>query len=171
MPSPNTITANKLNRLIGTQNAPVLIDVRIDEDFEADPRLIPTSHRHSHRDITEWAPAFAGQAVGDRFDAALFDMEDVFWSHRGERCTFDIMVEEFGLTSPALSHIRGADTARLDLAPEAPGLLAAPLRLSHTYADDLERLDASMSLYDGLYRWRGDVQNEGHDWPPRKAKA
>ena len=76
-------------------------------------------------------------AVGERFDAAPFDIENVFWSHRGELCTFDVMVEEFGLATPPLLRlatiVRGADTARLDLAPEAPGLLAASLGLSRMY--------------------------------------
>jgi hypothetical protein len=53
----------------------------------------------------------------------------VFWSHRGELCTFDVMVREFGLATPALGRlalmVRAADTARVDLSPEAPGLLAA----------------------------------------------
>ena len=35
------ISAEKLSRLIGTPNAPALIDVRTDEDFAADPRLVP----------------------------------------------------------------------------------------------------------------------------------
>ncbi len=102
-------------------------------------------------------------------------MEDVFWSHRGERCTFDVMVKEFGLASPALLHlatiVRGADTNRLDLAPESPGLLAASLGLSRVFADDLKQLDASMALYDGLYRWCRDARSESHDWPPRKSKG
>lgn len=63
-----------------------------------------------------------------------FDVEDTFWSHRGELCTFDVMLAEFGLTMPALDRlariVRGADTARPDLAPEAPGLLAASDRKS-----------------------------------------
>ena len=46
MPSPNEITIPQLSRLIGTHEAPVLIDVCIDDDFNADPRLIPTSFRH-----------------------------------------------------------------------------------------------------------------------------
>ena len=76
-------------------------------------------------------------AVGERFGAAPFDIENVFWSHRGELCTFDVMIEEFGLATPPLLRlatiVRGADTARLDLAPEAPGLLAASLGLSRMY--------------------------------------
>src|SRR6478735_1340257 len=63
--------------------------------------------------------------VADRFGATPFDVEGVHWGHRGEACTFDAMVEEFGLATPALSRlaaiVRAADTARLDLAPEAAG--------------------------------------------------
>jgi hypothetical protein len=97
----------------------------------------------------------------------------VFWSHRGERCTFDAMVEEFGLaTAPLLrlaTIVRGADTARPDLAPEAPGLLAASLGLSRMYADDLAQLEAGMALYDAFYRWCRDATDETHNWPAKKA--
>jgi len=115
------------------------------------------------------------RAVGDRFDATPFDVEDVFWSHRGELCTFDVMVEEFGLaTEPLLrlaSIVRGADTARLDLAPEAPGLLAASLGLSRMYADDLDQLEAGMGLYDAFFRWCRDAMDETHNWPTNKPGA
>jgi rhodanese-related sulfurtransferase len=40
MSAPNLIKSDKLARLIGTPSAPVIIDVRTEEDFEADPRLI-----------------------------------------------------------------------------------------------------------------------------------
>ena len=65
--------------------------------------------------------------------------------------------------------MRGADTARLDLAPEAPGLLAASLGLSRMYADDLAQLEAGMALYDAFYRWCRDATDETHNWPDRKA--
>jgi len=47
------------------------------------------------------------QAVAERFGAVPFDIEGegVFWSHRGERCTFDVMIEEFGLSTPALDRL------------------------------------------------------------------
>ena len=94
-----------------------------------------------------------GAGVAERFGATPFDIEGegVFWSHRGELCTFDVMVEEFGLGGAAgrCAHlariVRGADTARLDLAPEAAGLLAASLGLSRMYADDLAQLEAGMA--------------------------
>ena len=114
-------------------------------------------------------------AVAERFGAAPFDIDGVFWSHRGERCTFDIMIEEFGLASPALDRlatiVRAADTARLDLAPQAAGFLAASLGLSRMFKDDLAQLDAGMLLYDAFYRWCRDASGETHNWPTSKVKA
>jgi rhodanese-related sulfurtransferase len=114
--------------------------------------------------------------VAERFGGAPFDIDDtgVFWSHRGELCTFDVMVEELGLATPPLLHlaklVRGADTARPDLAPEAAGLLAASLGLSRIYADDLAQLDAGMLLYDAFYRWCRDATEETHNWPTNRPK-
>ena len=113
-------------------------------------------------------------AVAERFDAIPFDIEGVPWSHRGEFCTFDVMIDEFGLAFPALQKlatiVRGADTARPDLAPEVAGLLAASLGLSRMYADDLEQLDAGMLVYDALYRWCRDAGDETHNWPGTGAR-
>lgn len=268
----NTISPDKLARLIGTPGCPILIDVRTEDDFQADPRLIPGAHRRSHGNVTSWAPGLAGQTVvvicqkgekisegvaawlrhagatanvleggaeawrkaelplvpnarlpardaagrtvwvtrarpkidriacpwlirrfvdpravflfvaasqvqgvAEQFDATPFDIEHVHWSHRGDLCTFDVMVEEFGLATRPLLHlatiVRAADTARLDLSPEAPGLLAASLGLSRAYADDLEQLQAGLTLYDAFYRWCRDATDETHNWPSHKAKT
>lgn len=109
------------------------------------------------------------QAVADRFGATPFDIEGVRWSHRGDRCTFDTMVEAFGLSTPAMDRlatvVRAADTDRHDLAPQAAGLLALSVGLSRLYRDDLAQLEAGMGLYDALYRWARDGFDEGHDWP------
>ena len=109
--------------------------------------------------------------VAERFGAAPFDIESegVFWSHRGELCTFDTMVAEFGLGDmQALQRlaiiVRGADTARPDLAPQAAGLLAVSLGLSRMFADDLAQLDAGMLVDDALHRWCRDAVDETHDW-------
>ena len=109
--------------------------------------------------------------VAERFGATPFDIagDGVVWSHRDDRCTFDVMVEEFGLAGHApLARlaviVRGADTARPELAPQAAGLLAASLGLSRMYADDLAQLEASMGLYDAFYRWCRDATEETHDW-------
>ena len=116
--------------------------------------------------------------VAERFGATPFDVDGAFWSHRGEKCTFDTMVEDFGLTSiDALARlaliVRGADTARPEIAPQAAGLLAASLGLSRIYSDDLEQLNAGMLIYDAFYRWCRDAVDETHDWvshKPRQAR-
>lgn len=48
MAAPTDITTQQLFRLIGTPACPVLIDVRIDEDVQADPRLLPGAARHPY---------------------------------------------------------------------------------------------------------------------------
>jgi hypothetical protein len=115
------------------------------------------------------------EGVAERFSAAPFDVEGVFWSHRGETCTFDVMVEEFGLaTTPLLrlaAIVRGADTGRMDVAPQAAGLLAASLGLSRMYSDDLMQLEAGMALYDAFYRWCRDAMEETHTAHSKKSRA
>lgn len=109
------------------------------------------------------------EGVAQRFGAMPFDIEGVFWSHREALCTFDVLLTEFGLSTPALDRlaliVRGADTARLDLAPECAGLLAASLGLSRMYPDDLAQLEAGIALYDAVYRWARDATDERHNWP------
>jgi rhodanese-related sulfurtransferase len=267
MSAPNSLTPDKLFRLIGRPDTPALVDVRSEADAAADPRLVPGARRLAAEAVATWAPAYAGQAavvmcaegharsegvaawlrtvgvraevlegglaawraaglplvpeaaipprgadgvtlwvtrarpkidriacpwlirrfvdplarflyvvpsevmaVADRFGATPFDIDaDIPWTHRGEGCSFDVMVTEFGLgTEPLLrlaTIVRGADTARPDLAPEAAGLLAASLGLSRMFADDLEQLDAGMLLYDAFYRWCRDATGETHNWP------
>lgn len=110
--------------------------------------------------------------VAEKFGATPFDVEGVSFSHRGELCSFDVMIEAFGLTSEPLTRlaaiVRGADTARPDLAPECAGLLAASLGLSRMHADDLAQLGAGMALYDAFYRWARDAVDETHNWPAAK---
>jgi hypothetical protein len=253
-------------RLIGTPQAPVIVDISIDPDFSDDPYLIPGSFRHSHDDLPGLRAHLAGRpcvvtcqkgiklsqglvawlraegqpaqylsggmyawrdhpgapripaaslpaavgthtlwvtrhrpkidriacpwlirrfvdpdarflfvspsevtGVADRFGATPFDVEDVFWSHRGPNCTFDTMLDEFQLRTKALDLlsqvVRGADTNRHDLAPQAAGLLAISVGLSRQFRDDQAQLDVGIMLYDALYRWARDGQAEGHDWP------
>ncbi|MFG1183239.1 chromate resistance protein ChrB domain-containing protein [Xanthobacter aminoxidans] len=266
MPSNTEITVAQLGRLVGLPTAPVIIDVRTEDDFAADRQMLPAGRRRSHANVADWGPALAGRSVVvvcqkghkisqgvaawlrlqgvaaetleggfaawrdsggllfsevalpprdaagrtvwvtrarpkvDRiacpwlirrfidpdaaflfvgasevegvaaaFGAAPFDIDGAFWSHRGEGCTFDTMIEEFGLRSPMLDRlaviVRAADTARLDLSPQAAGFLAASLGLSRMYREDLQQLDAGMLLYDAFYRWCRDAVEETHNWP------
>ena len=109
-----------------------------------------------------------------RLQAVAYDIPGAPVSHEGERCSFDALVKGFELRSPALdllaTIVRGADTDRLDLAPQSAGLLALSLGLSRVHArDDLAMLEAAMPMYDALYAWCCDrvrAQDEPHSWRP-----
>ena len=96
------------------------------------------------------------------------------FTHVGERCSFDAFVSHYQLGGDAAlvrlaTIVRGADTARLDLAPQAAGLLAVSLGMSRTHADDHAMLEALMPVYDALYAWCRDAvagQDEKHNWTP-----
>ena len=110
-------------------------------------------------------------AVAHETGAVPYDIPGVEMSHEGEFCSFDTFLKKYHLTDPALQQlaviVRGADTSRLDLAPQAPGLLALSLGLSRVYADDHEMLRYGMVMYDALYAWCRDCQKEKHGWPPK----
>jgi rhodanese-related sulfurtransferase len=105
-------------------------------------------------------------AVAKRFTAAPFDCGDGIWNDRGNVCTFDVMLEEFGINTEPLSRlaaiVRAADTGAPDLTPQSGGLLAISLGYSRMYRDDVAQLDATMSVYDALYRWCRDGTEETH---------
>jgi rhodanese-related sulfurtransferase len=103
-------------------------------------------------------------------DAVPYDIPDVPFSHDGELCSFDAFVKFFGLKDPALADlaliVRGADTNRPDLAPQAAGLAALSLGLSRIFKDDLEMLEHGMTMYDALYTWCKEGKQEVHTWNP-----
>ncbi|MGH6892990.1 MAG: chromate resistance protein ChrB domain-containing protein [Dongiaceae bacterium] len=105
-------------------------------------------------------------------NAIPFDIPGVTFSHRGETCTFDSMIDDFGLRDDALRSIariiRGADTSRLDLTAQSAGLYAISLGLGDLVEDDQALLEAGLPIYDALYRWQRDLGREEHSWPPRE---
>lgn len=102
--------------------------------------------------------------------AVPYDIPGVELSHVGELCSFDAFLGKYGLNDPALQQlaaiVRGADTSRLELTPQSPGLYALSLGLSAVYADDHEMLRHGMVMYDALYAWCKHGQAETHNWPP-----
>ena len=106
-----------------------------------------------------------------RREAIPYDVPDVHFSHEGELCSFDAFIRHYRLADPALRKlaviVRGADTARLDLAPQAAGLAAVSLGLSRNFANDHEMLGHGMVLYDALYTWCKEGQEEIHTWNPQ----
>jgi hypothetical protein len=100
--------------------------------------------------------------------AVPFDIPGVELTHQWERCTFDAFLDAFDLHSPALDRlariVRGADTDRNAIAPQAAGLLAISMGMSRLIADDHQLLEAGMLVYDALYEWCENGQTETHKW-------
>ena len=111
--------------------------------------------------------------VASETGAIPFDVEGVELSHDGPRCSFDAFLDRYELRDPALTElatiVRGADTARPELAPQAPGLLAISLGLSHNFRDDHELLRHGFVLYDALYAWCRYARDETHSWNPQRS--
>lgn len=118
-----------------------------------------------------YVPARDVLRIAGETGAIPYDIPDVELSHVGPLCSFDAFLTKFELDDPALQQlaviVRGADTSRLDLSPQSPGLYALSLGLSHNFTDDLEMLRHGMVMYDALYSWCLSCQGEEHRWPPQ----
>lgn len=106
--------------------------------------------------------------VAEETGGVPYDVPGVELSHVGELCSFDAFLRRYRLMDPALQDlaliVRGADTARLDLAPQAAGLLAISLGLSRNFRDDQEMLKHGLVVYDALYAWCRELRGETHSW-------
>ena len=117
-----------------------------------------------------YVPADQVLALARETGAIPYDIPDVELSHVGELCSFDAFIGKYQLTDPGLQRlaiiVRGADTSRLDLAPQCAGLYAISLGLSATIPNDHDMLSHGLILYDALYAWSANLQGETHNWPP-----
>ncbi|MEH3113028.1 chromate resistance protein ChrB domain-containing protein [Pedobacter terrae] len=108
--------------------------------------------------------------LADEIGAIPFDLPGVEYSHFEDRCTFDYFLKKHQLRDEALDRmaaiIRGADTDRLDFAPQAAGLSAIFLGLSRNITNDQELLELGMKVYDGLYTWARHLHNQRHTQSP-----
>ena len=104
-----------------------------------------------------YVPRNRVMAVAAETGAIPYDVPNVELGHAGERCSFDAFLKKYDLRDPALHKlaviVRAADTDRLDLSPQAPGLLAISYGLSANFSDDHEMLRHGMVVYDALYSW------------------
>jgi hypothetical protein len=109
--------------------------------------------------------------TAEKTGAVPYDIPGVEMTHVGELCSFDAFLSKYRLTDPALQQlaaiVRGADTSRLDLTPQSPGLYALSLGLSQNFADDHEMLKHGMVMYDALYAWCASCQAETRSGRPR----
>jgi len=113
-----------------------------------------------------YVPADRVMAVAAETGAEPYDVPGVELGHHGDRCSFDAIVARHGLDDPALARlaeiVRGADTGRPDLVPEAAGLLALSRGLSAVFDDDHRQLRHGLVLYDALFAWcRARVRSSG----------
>jgi len=126
-------------------------------DREAEFIFVPPSEVHDQAAI---------------LDAVPFDVEGVELTHEGPLCSFDAFLSKYDIEDDALHTIativRGADTARLDLAPQCAGLLAVSLGLSRLFSDDHEMLAHGFIVYDALYAWCREAADETHTWNPQR---
>ena len=104
-----------------------------------------------------YAPPDQVMAVAERESAVPYDVPGVEFGHHGDACSFDAIIQKYGLTDPALHKlariVRGADTNALDLTPESAGLYAIASGYRLTHEDDLLQLERSLPVYDALYAW------------------
>lgn len=116
-----------------------------------------------------YVPADKVMEVARETGAIPYDVPGVELTHRGELCSFDALLDKYRLEDAALRDlaviVRGADTDRLDLAPQCAGLLAVSLGLSRNFPDDRMMLDQGMVIYDALYAWCRHASGERHGWP------
>ncbi len=135
-----------------------------------------------------YVPSAEVMRVARETGATPYDVPGVEYTHVGSDCSFDTFIkkhkladgegrlnqgklnqgkENQGLLDMA-AIVRGADTDRLELAPQAAGLLAISLGLSHNFTNDHEMLAHGMVMYDALYSWCCHAQGEKHNWayPP-----
>ena len=121
-----------------------------------------------------YVPAKTVREAASRENAVPYDIPDVAFAHEGEHCSFDAFLRHYRLIDPALERlaviVRGADTGRLDLAPQAAGLAAISLGLSRLYADDHKMLRHGMVMYDALYAWCREGQDETQTWNPEAGR-
>ena len=122
-----------------------------------------------------FVPASDVGRIAHETGAIPYDVEGVELSHDGPLCSFDAILRKYRISTPALEQlatiVRGADTARPDLAPQCSGLLAISLGLSGLFHDDHEQLAHGIVMYDALYSWIREAQGETHTWNPRSRVA
>jgi hypothetical protein len=97
-------------------------------------------------------------AVAEREHATSFDAPGARYTHRDGLCSFEVLVEEYRITDPAVSLmaaiVHGADEADdVSATPQSPGLLAIADGFALMELDDLRQLELELPVYDALYAW------------------
>jgi len=111
-----------------------------------------------------YVPARDVLAVADREDALSYDAPGARFTHRDGLCSFEVLVEEYGIEDPAVhllaQIVHGADVAEdRDATLQSRGLLAVAEGFHLLGLDDHRQLELSLPVYDALYAWcRNEIQ-------------
>jgi len=134
-------------------------------------KWVTRSHVHVDRVACPWlilrfvdseaefifVPASRIQEVAEHEGAIPFDAPGVELGHRDGKCSFETIIEKYGLKDKALlklAHIvHCADTDALAEDPLAAGLEAIAVGYSLRFPDDQENLARQFEVYDALYAW------------------
>ena len=134
-------------------------------------KWVTRSHVHVDRVACPWliqrfvdsdaefifVPASRIQEVVAHEGAIPFDAPAVELGHRDGKCSFETIIEKYGLKDKALlklAHIvHCADTDALAENPIAAGLEAIAVGYSLRFPDDHENLARQFEVYDALYAW------------------
>jgi len=134
-------------------------------------KWVTRSHVHVDRVACPWlikrfvdseaeflfVPAAAIGEVAAREQAIVFDAPGAELGHHDGKCSFDAIVEKYGLKDRALLRlaevVRAADTGKFDAEPVARGLEAIAVGYSVRYPDDRKNLRRQFAVYDALYAW------------------
>lgn len=106
-----------------------------------------------------------GEVLGfaEREGAISFDAPGAKFTHRDGLCTFEVLIEDHGLTGdPALALVakvvHGADVSEdADATPQSRGLEAIARGFMHLGVSDHEQLPLELPVYDALYAWAGQI--------------
>jgi hypothetical protein len=96
--------------------------------------------------------------VADAEGARSFDSPGAKYDHRDGKCTFEVLIDEYGLSDPALDRlaliVHAADIdSEIHTDPAGPGLLAIGLGGLDVEDDDHRLLERASFVYDALYAW------------------
>lgn len=135
-------------------------------------KWVTRSHVHVDRVACPWlisrfvdsdaeflfVPRSQVEQVAEETGAIPFDAPGVELGHHGGKCSFETIIEHFGLTDKALLRlariVHGADVkVDRDADPVSTGLEALAVGYSLRFPDDLENLERQFDAYDALYAW------------------
>src|SRR5215475_2684926 len=105
-----------------------------------------------------YAPRDEVLEFAERHGAISFDAPGARYTHRDGLCSFEVLVEDYGLDDPALGLlarvVHGADVAEdRDATPQSRGLLAVAEGFHLLDLGDHRQLELSLPVYDALYAW------------------